>query len=695
MINNAPAKFQVSALVPGYTKALISHNVPTDFDLTGIVVYPTVDGTPQSYTLQPTAEGRTFFVMHDIDPNTSARFAFYDQMANDDALLRIAFGLNRSDPVNLTMLQPPMVTSVNVSSETVEVGTIPGEFTVNMSGSATNVIIQIKLVEDTEWTTKYTGAFSESINLGTIGDGTYNVRVMGTIVLNDGTVDQDSQWRVYGDTVSTSSATQSPVPVTNIRYVAMKKTTPEDNYDLKVSWDWARGDGGGVRAFLVQWRPKSGGEWAENTSVGTSIVLPDIPYNVQHEIEITSVPYGNTAAAKVTGEFKIHDTPAMRIPVSMTFADFSQDTDIKIGYRYIRTYSNSTGSRKLTFEIDAATGNMAIGAADDEFGGLPPITVNGSTGVLSINGRVITDKIHAATYELNWIDGAGSQPQFRTANKTSFGDPSDGIWMGYTDRDTFQFDIGNQNSYIRFDSDTGMVKMSANVVIEGNGNLGSYFETRYIAANSSPRPLTPTDRTPAGWSLVPPTPTGSQVVWQITARINADETLNTTWTTPQEAVLGADGKSAYELWLEQPGNAGRTMQEFLDSLQGASGTSGPGFFRWGVSGFTTWSTSHANAAMTALRGSTSNVQVGDVLTLYNSSNVSVAETRQWNGSAWVTAALVIHGNMIADGTIAARKIVANNAVFSSAGIDVIYNTGGNSSNYTMKIDLANGEIHIR
>ena len=31
---------------------------------------------------------------------------------------------------------------------------------------------------------------------------------------------------------------------------------------------------------------------------------------------------------------------------------------------------------------------------------------------------------------------------------------------------------------------------------------------------------------------------------------------------------GDPGKSAYEVWLEQPGNAGKTVTEFLDSLRG-------------------------------------------------------------------------------------------------------------------------------
>lgn len=37
---------------------------------------------------------------------------------------------------------------------------------------------------------------------------------------------------------------------------------------------------------------------------------------------------------------------------------------------------------------------------------------------------------------------------------------------------------------------------------------------------------------------------------------------------------GADGKSAYEVWLEQPGNTGKSEQEYLASLKGEKGETG-------------------------------------------------------------------------------------------------------------------------
>jgi hypothetical protein len=72
----------------------------------------------------------------------------------------------------------------------------------------------------------------------------------------------------------------------------------------------------------------------------------------------------------------------------------------------------------------------------------------------------------------------------------------------------------------------------------------------------------------------------------------------------------------------------------------------------------------------------------------------------WDGSTFNTPQLVIHGDMIATGTIHSNRIVADSAFFQQTGINTIYNhaaavSGNPEGTYTMKIDLANGSIHIR
>lgn len=61
---------------------------------------------------------------------------------------------------------------------------------------------------------------------------------------------------------------------------------------------------------------------------------------------------------------------------------------------------------------------------------------------------------------------------------------------------------------------------------------------------------------------------------------------------PVEATVelgGPPGASSYDIWLQQPGNAGKTVSEYLESLRGPPGNTGdpgpPGQDATGLSGF--------------------------------------------------------------------------------------------------------------
>ena len=118
----------------------------------------------------------------------------------------------------------------------------------------------------------------------------------------------------------------------------------------------------------------------------------------------------------------------------------------------------------------------------------------------------------------------------------------------------------------------------------------------------------------------------------------------------------------------------------------------------GISGLTAFSTTQA-ANFFANNFASGPVKY-DVLSQYNTLDPSVAFTMMWNGSIWTTPAMVIHGDMVVDGTIRAEALVGGYAFFQQAGINVIYDnaaavSGNPESSYKMKIDLANGFIHIR
>jgi hypothetical protein len=80
---------------------------------------------------------------------------------------------------------------------------------------------------------------------------------------------------------------------------------------------------------------------------------------------------------------------------------------------------------------------------------------------------------------------------------------------------------------------------------------------------------------------------------------------------------------------------------------------------------TAWSDTAATAAMATMGGPV----LTDLLTQYNGTGFS--ETRFWNGTAWLTVAALIHGNLFVDGTIGAAKLVANSITANEIAANAI------------------------
>jgi hypothetical protein len=136
----------------------------------------------------------------------------------------------------------------------------------------------------------------------------------------------------------------------------------------------------------------------------------------------------------------------------------------------------------------------------------------------------------------------------------------------------------------------------------------------------------------------------------------------------------------------------------VDGNTGDTGARAPGFFEASTTqnplNSSVWSggtASHAYSKLTDLVGT---AVAYDMLTLYNSSTPSQTDTKMWNGSSWESA-VKINGNIIADGTVGAKAIVADEGFFDDLNVNRIYNHGGSSGNYKMMIDFQNGAIHIR
>ena len=128
-------------------------------------------------------------------------------------------------------------------------------------------------------------------------------------------------------------------------------------------------------------------------------------------------------------------------------------------------------------------------------------------------------------------------------------------------------------------------------------------------------------------------------------------------------------------------------------------SNGGGFFS--QAGATLGVTFDATAAETFFQGLFGSSAANyDVLTQYQTTDPSVSVTKMWDGVSWVNPTIVLHGDMIADGTIRADKLVANTALVNEIGTEQIYDkaafeSGNPEANYKMKIDLVAGSIHIR
>ena len=141
-----------------------------------------------------------------------------------------------------------------------------------------------------------------------------------------------------------------------------------------------------------------------------------------------------------------------------------------------------------------------------------------------------------------------------------------------------------------------------------------------------------------------------------------------------------------------------TITKSIAGAPGPTGSRGSGMYAYAISGFSAWADSYATTFFNNNFGTGPTKY--DVLTQYNTTNPTIADTKMWNGSAWTIPALVVHGDAIVDGTVRAQALVADSAFFANAGINIIYDktaalSSTPESTYKMKIDLAQGFLHIR
>jgi hypothetical protein len=177
------------------------------------------------------------------------------------------------------------------------------------------------------------------------------------------------------------------------------------------------------------------------------------------------------------------------------------------------------------------------------------------------------------------------------------------------------------------------------------------------------------------WTQTPGNPTAGQKLYSIRGFISNTNTTATdsyTWT------------GSYTVFTE--GAAG------TDGTNGTNGSPGERGSRQFYTTGSAWSDTVANNAIT----SAGFVKVTlDSVTIYNTTNF--AQTRYWNGSAWILLEAVVDGNLLVNGTVAASKVDTRNLTIKDAAGNVIFGSGAsiNPSSYMqVQSNWLNGNIAV-
>lgn len=697
MKNTYPNKLEFINVMSSYSYIYASHSAPVDYDILGKSMWLTNlsnNSVRRVILTDNTSVFKNYFVVNALSNNITYRIqaAFYDSMI-DSQLLEAKIGYQLSSTVDIKTKIPPTISNYTVTATPVEIGVSLPLISFTLTGDGDTIQVQYRKVGDTVWSGFYEGSSNIS-PAPSIMPGTYEFRVRGLYLLPDGVTKDFSNWYQYPTSITVDYQQIPPSAPTGLSYAVAKINDSFSRYDVKVSWNWTRSTGAPIREFIVYYTTASdytANGWNKaqiiNTGATQYCILNNFPYNIPYKLKVVARAWGLEVNAYATS------TILDLVINSSTIFDntFTKLTGIDVNYSGIFGYLDPTGARTQTFKLDAGTGAVQIGTPDATTG-IVPFSFDPINKKLNVDGSVITNSIYSANFILTNL--TGTPPVLRSQEKLSYGDANQGLWAGYVGT-AFKFDIGNSSQYMRWDGTT--LRISGDVVVgtpNGDLSLNAGLEvtnTAFIYQNAATTPSKPvsTAYPPTGWLTTPPSVVSGQHCYVSQGKINVlTNTLKTgeTWSTPVQ-FTGQDGAT---------GPAGATG---ATGPAGASGQRGPGIYAQGISGFAgAFNTTNATTFFTSTFG-TGPVKY-DVLTQYNTANVSTADTKMWNGSSWVDPALVVHGDMIATGSIRGDKMIADAAFFQKAGINTIYNhaaaiSGNPESVYTMKIDLANGFIHIR
>lgn len=405
---------------------------------------------------------------------------------------RLGTAINISDPVRVSSIRGAYLTNVLVNTPDSLSNSAPPYLVLELG--ADNIentrvsSIQIEVATDYSgslagltWNPIYSGNLSYNLSVSSglqLGE-TYVFRVKSTF--GDGSTSieyfdsdiNDRGLQLPLQEIEYSSFASAPDNLNSISFEAFTSWDGTPTYELIMSWDWAGTDIGRIRHFEIQ-RVRNDSinnttnlstlDWANaiqysQAASTTDLTMPAIPLGNRYAFRIRAVGWGAEETrysdwlyskvvllAGATGSLNFEVVPSNSTP--------PVSTNIQVTDQGISAYKDwGQAGQYRTFHVDAGTGNVTIG---DSF------IYDAVQERLQIDGEAVINDITAASVVLDWLNGVA--PSIRTSTKTGYATGGAGMWAGYSSQNTFQFDLGDDSKYLRWDGND--LTISGGVTIE-------------------------------------------------------------------------------------------------------------------------------------------------------------------------------------------------------------------------------------
>jgi hypothetical protein len=489
--NVKPGPCSVVKTEQGYTVIKQYFSSDADYDLSHVAGWRKTAGSPRSSAvfLQETynADSRVFSFSGLLQStNYDLTLSLVDSFISADLPLISSEYVASGSLLNFThttvsTVSPISITSITNSITEVAAGSPYSTLHINTVGVGDELHIEYKPTSGSTWTTLYKGTPSNTLTLEVLG-GSYNLRYSSTLFFQDGTK-ESSAVVAWVPVVSVDSPLAAPSAVTSAVVSAFKsRNSTTAAYDVRVGWNYgadalsaAKKRNFNVALTLNPTKTTNYAslDWAtcyKDVAVTTPFTIPDVAFRTSYVIRIGVTGWGTQDSSYTYIPLYVTTNTSESSELGYTLASevaFRSDTKVQIDDQFIRgykVYDAAVPSNNVkTFEFDAATGNVTIGAVSSTYGNKVPFLFDSTSGKLQVDGRVITDQIEAASYVMSWIGGA--TPSLRTAGKTGYSSVAAGLWAGYTDASTFKFNIGDATKFLKWDGNE--------LIISGDVRIGS------------------------------------------------------------------------------------------------------------------------------------------------------------------------------------------------------------------------------